>query len=60
MTVNELIVKLEMLRDLYGGDTETDVEVAYYYDGEVVVDNVYRKAMGQRNEISDQRSCGKH
>jgi len=49
MTVDELIEKLEMLRDDFGGDTETDVEVAYYYDGEVVVDNVYRKAMRQRN-----------
>lgn len=50
MTVNELIAKLEMLRDNFGGDTETDVEVAYYYDGEVVVDNVYRKTMRQSNE----------
>lgn len=49
ITVNELIAKLEMLRDDFGGDTETDVEVAYYYDGEVVVDNVYRKQMEQRN-----------
>ena len=37
MTISDLIERLEAMREIKGGDIETNVAIVYFDDGEVVV-----------------------